>query len=582
MSFLRGSKASLEKLNSSRMQLLAAEGELMALRDIILVQKQEQERQQQNLQALKESNQNHHDEAEQQASIKRSYQQEIENLQQQIATLRGLIDAADVARERHHAEAKRLAAEIDAEQQTNEQLTKEIEAKSEEFTEHRDGLKSFNASFMKASMADRKKRHSGPSAGTVNLAPNDQTIQTLHALGDVHGWAPGLINYLQAHGLANISIGGRHLVEDEMATLFPDPMARIAEQRALPRMGLDGQPLRSEDIHTNFHRVEVDEQHNGGALICLGDLVDRGDHNEIVLEILRQSILQNMGMRWMLLGNHEQMLLENDFNRWAKNEFNYMAEPNKEHAGSFLHQPALTGCGTVDDGLNMNFKILQGGLGATLLAQHLALVASLESPSKAAYQKLVKPIFDELKLKHAEIEHAMKESKWVIHEMGYQFIKGIRKLSEEEEIIIPGAIGLAMYERHLFVHAEPNGLKSLNQSLVEDLSTMHTKNGLSFAFPRFYRGRILEASFLWARGWKKESESLRNVLEATALVNVDTIVHGHQAGPGIRTEQSEDTSPVIVVAADEGMTPYYFYNYGHFSEAYNPLRVPEGYREVVK
>ena len=49
-----------------------------------------------------------------------------------------------------------------------------------------------------------------------------------------------------------------------------------------------------------------------------------------------------------LLGNHEQMLIEDDFKRWAKNEF---GEANKEHAGSFLHQPALTGCGTLSDGL---------------------------------------------------------------------------------------------------------------------------------------------------------------------------------------------------------------------------------------
>ena len=90
----------------------------------------------------------------------------------------------------------------------------------------------------------------------------------------------------------------------------------------------------------------------------------------------------------------------------------------------------------------------------------------------------------------------------------------------------------------------------------------------------------MDPSFLWSRGWKDESNTLRNALKDTALSKVDTVVHGHQAGPGIRTENSKDTTPVKVVAADEGMTPYYFYNYGHFSEAYNPLRIPEGYQEV--
>ena len=582
MSFLRGGKTSMEKLNTAKEKLLFAEEKLMALRTAILSQKKEHENRQHHLLALEESNQNHLDEVEQQVSMKESYQQEIETLLQQIEGLKDLINAADAAQELHQAELQRFAAEITAEQQLNEQLNSEIHTKSAEFVEHRDGLRAFNTAFQKASKADRKKRHPGPSAGKVDFASNSKSIQTLHALGDVHGWAPGLINYMQTHGLANISIGGRSLVEDEMVILFPDPMARIAEQRSLPRMGLDGHPSRSQDIHTAFQRIDVEEHHDASALICLGDLVDRGDHNELVLEIIRQSILKNMGMRWMLLGNHEQMLIENDFQRWAKNEFNYMAEANKQHAGSFLHQPALTGCATVDDGLTMNFNILQGALGAALLAQHLALVKSLETSSGAAYQTLVKPVFDALKLKHEEIEDVMKESKWSIFEMGHQFLKGLRQLSDEDEIVVPGAIGLAKHEHLLFVHAEPNGLKSLNQNLVDDLSTMHTENGLSFAFPRFYRGRIMNPSFLWSRGWKDESNALRNALMDNALLNVDTVVHGHQAGPGIRTGNSKDTPPVKVVAADEGMTPYYFYNYGHFSEAYNPLRVPEGYQEVSK
>ena len=324
------------------------------------------------------------------------------------------------------------------------------------------------------------------------------------------------------------------------------------------------------------------EQRNGTALICLGDLVDRGDHNELVLEIMRQSILQNMGMRWMLLGNHEQMLIEDDFKRWSKNEFNYMAEANKEHAGSFLHQPALTGCDTVDDGLNMNFNILQGALGATLLAQHLALMASLEPASKATYRGSVKPVFDALKMTDASLQKAMSESTWSMHELGQQFLKGLRTLSDEEAIVIPGAVGLAVFQDQLFVHAEPNGLKDLGQTLADDLAGIKTTNGLSFALPRFYRGRIMEATYLWARGWKDETTSLRDILEASAMPSISTVVHGHQAGPGIRTEQSKDSNPVKVIAVDEGMTPYYFYNYGHFAEAYNPLRIPEGYQEVVE
>ena len=117
--------------------------------------------------------------------------------------------------------------------------------------------------------------------------------------------------------------------------------------------------MRSQDILTPHHRIHVKEHLSNAALICVGDVIDRGDHNELVLEILRQSIYSNMGHRWVTLGNHEQMVLEDDFRRWSKNELNYMAEANKDHAGSYLHQPALTGCATMEDGLSQNFKILK-------------------------------------------------------------------------------------------------------------------------------------------------------------------------------------------------------------------------------
>ena len=351
MSFLRGGKASLEKLLATKEELLVAEQNLMTLRSTILGQKEDQEHRKQHLQSLETEQQDHLDRAEEQASLINTYNVQIEELKEQIQTLLGLIQEAEGGEQHHQSESVRISREIANEVDAQQQLEADIDAKRLTFAQQREELKAVKSAVDKASKADRKKRHGGPSNGKVNLAVNDQQIHTLHALGDVHGWAPGLINYMRSHGLARLSIGGKKLDDEGMLSLFPDPMERIAEQRDLPRVGIDNHPGRSQDVHTAFHRIVVEEQHNGTALICLGDLVDRGDHNELVLEIMRQSILQNMGMRWMLLGNHEQMLIEDDFKRWSKNEFNYMAEANKEHAGSFLHQPALTGCGTVEDGL---------------------------------------------------------------------------------------------------------------------------------------------------------------------------------------------------------------------------------------
>ena len=582
MSFLRGSKASLEKLFAAKEELQRTERKLMVLRSTILGKKEEQEHRKQHLQSLETDQQDHLERAEEQASLVSTYNGKIDELKEQIQTLLGLIQEAKAGEQHHQSESVRISGEIENEISAQQQLETNIDAQRLTFTKQRDELKAVKSAVEKASKADRKKRHPGPSSGKLTLAVNDQQIHTLHALGDVHGWAPGLINYMRSHGLARLSIGGKELDDEAMLSLFPDPMERIAEQRDLPRVGIDNHPARSQDVHTAFHRIQLEELHNGNALLCLGDLVDRGDHNELVLEIMRQSILQNMGMRWMLLGNHEQMLIEDDFKRWAKNEFNYMAEANKEHAGSFLHQPALTGCATVEDGLNMNFNILQSALGATLLAQHLAIMASLEPSSKAKYRGLVEPVLDELELSHASIEKAISESTWSMHELGQQFLKGLRTLSDKEAIVIPGAVGLAVFQDQLFVHAEPNGLIDLGQTSADDLAAIKTNNGLSFALPRLHRGRIMDATYLWARGWKDEATSLRDVLDASLAYPLSSVVHGHQAGPGIRSDQSDDNNPVEVIAIDEGMTPYYFYNYGHFAEAYNPIRVPEGYREVVE
>ena len=149
--------------------------------------------------------------------------------------------------------------------------------------------------------------------------------------------------------------------------------------------------------------------------------------------------------------------------------------------------------------------------------------------------------------------------------MSATYPSGLRTLSDEEAIVIPGAVGLAVFQDQLFVHAEPNGLKDLSQTLSDDLAGIKTTNGLYFAFPRIYRGRIMEATYLWARDGRMKRLSSRDILEASTMPSISTVVHGHQAGPGIRTEQSKDSNPVKVIAVDEGMTPYYFYNYGHFA-----------------
>ncbi|DAC17267.1 MAG TPA: hypothetical protein D7I06_03505, partial [Candidatus Poseidoniales archaeon] len=366
-----------------------------------------------------------------------------------------------------------------------------------------------------------------------------------------------------------------------MLDLFQSPIERTQQKRSLPRVGLDGNPMRSQEIFTPHHRIHVKEHLSNTALICVGDVIDRGDHNELVLEILRQSIYSNMGHRWVTLGNHEQMILENDFRRWSKNELNYMAEANKDHAGSYLHQPALTGCATMEDGLSQNFKILEGGVGALLLTQHLALLETLQDDGLTKYAGLCQPIFQKLSWTSKKIKSFVESSTWEMHEKGVEFVQTLRSVSMDGATIIPGGIGLVYLNGYLLMHAEPNGLDEITPMIWEDVRKFVTISGCHFGFARMEKGKLMTPSYLWARNWEESTHgSLRPLLDGYLKDSVTTIIHGHQAGSGIRSADSSDSSPITVKAIDEGMTPYYFYNYGHFEQAFDPTRIPEGYRVV--
>ena len=69
-----------------------------------------------------------------------------------------------------------------------------------------------------------------PALGKISNAP----IEVLHSIGDIHGWAPGLITYLINNKLAEIEINGfplqdktGKLDEEMMDEIFPNPVKRL-------------------------------------------------------------------------------------------------------------------------------------------------------------------------------------------------------------------------------------------------------------------------------------------------------------------------------------------------------------------
>ncbi len=150
---------------------------------------------------------------------------------------------------------------------------------------------------------------------------------TIHALGDLHGWAPGLINYLLSHELAEISIDGislgRSHSKDSNAENNIDAMEKFfGRDQAEPVAGLRGMPYFDDAINGEGHG-RIRARWIAGDDTCfvqIGDIFDRADHSELAAEVLRQLIIDAPNRVFVLVGNHEQFMLENSEKNWYLNE----------------------------------------------------------------------------------------------------------------------------------------------------------------------------------------------------------------------------------------------------------------------
>ena len=161
-----------------------------------------------------------------------------------------------------------------------------------------------------------------PSSSTLRKGK----IKKLHVLGDIHGWAPGLINYLISHKLASIEIDGHDLGSSgrlndvNIRRLFGRNKTMSA--RELPPAGLSGRPGFMDCVNSGGHgsiKARWIARDDVGFL-QIGDIFDRADHSEVAAEILRQLTIDAPNRVFTLVGNHEQFMLEGDYDSWYMNE----------------------------------------------------------------------------------------------------------------------------------------------------------------------------------------------------------------------------------------------------------------------
>tara|TARA_B100002052_G_scaffold298808_1_gene333605 strand:+ start:1050 stop:4433 length:3384 start_codon:yes stop_codon:yes gene_type:complete len=170
-----------------------------------------------------------------------------------------------------------------------------------------------------------------PKIGKVPKNP----IERIHSLGDLHGWAPGLITYLIHHQLARIEIEGKRLYKqssdgkisvdaDAIRELFPHPIDSFSQSKRFPSAGLLGQNVSSGKWEFGYSNIKAEwighKTDPSACFVQIGDVFDRSDHSELAAEVLRQLIIQAPLRVMVLVGNHEQFMLEDDYDNWYHNE----------------------------------------------------------------------------------------------------------------------------------------------------------------------------------------------------------------------------------------------------------------------
>ena len=146
--------------------------------------------------------------------------------------------------------------------------------------------------------------------------------EKIHVLGDIHGWAPGLINYLIKHKLADISIQGKQLGSDGEINETHMEYFFGRTENGMQSVGLKGFELH-EDATVNQGLGPIKARWIAEPNVCfvqIGDVFDRADYSEIAVEILRQLIIDAPDRVFVLVGNHEQFMLENSIDNWLLNE----------------------------------------------------------------------------------------------------------------------------------------------------------------------------------------------------------------------------------------------------------------------
>jgi len=414
-------------------------------------------------------------------------------------------------------------------------------------------------------------------------------LETIHVLGDLHGWAPGLITYLIEHNLATIEINGLSLgVGGSIdARAIMNVFARDSTMNAseLPPAGLAGRP-RFEEVVNGLGHSNVRARWVGGTktgFIQLGDVIDRSDHSELACEILRQLVIDAPSNVFVLIGNHEQFVLEDEYDNWYLNEKrNAVLDARmgpKEWVRNHLRFMA-----TIDlDDLERSRLVFEA---------YKESVQLLFLTQAAAQQKAL------------SIDHGLTdESVFHLLSKGWSPYNHAGKIAGQHSAKgkpFPGALATIVIGETLFHHAEPNQKIS---NLVSEMAWEKQFGWVNYVHGGYNLQASPHSHLLWSRG-ASDGATLNRPASQAMLEQISVhwpglynIVHGHT--PTVSISEFDDVTknesrPVSYLAEsiqatpkfgrasririyniDEGMAPVYYKGADHPDD---PCRTPVGLR----
>ena len=439
-----------------------------------------------------------------------------------------------------------------------------------------------------------------PKFGKQSKSP----LEVIHSIGDLHGWAPGLITYLIKNKLATIEIDGYPLQdkngvldEEKLDLIFPNPIQRLKNKRPSPA-GLAEQP--------NFDDTGINEGGHGAikarwvadsnvGLIQIGDVYDRADHSELAAEILRQLMIDAPGRVFVMVGNHEQFMLENDYKNWyfneARNAFtDREVNPPRDTTNHFRFLPRWDGK-TETDRANATFERYVNSTWTLFLTQGAVL--------------------EKLGWIQTEINLSpMLEEGWAGYTESQKILDKYGETLLQKEI--PGALTALVIGDTLFHHAEPAAHspkdgQGLNIPLSKSMTQANSEyNNILLKMYSSGKGSLKnspDAPLLWARGSSSGAATGNPASEShleeltRSWQGLQRIVHGHTPTVGSgdfdsvtsgksttvsylgeslgRQSSKGRANRIRIYNIDEGMSPVY---YNGDESPYSPLRMPTGLR----